>query len=259
MVRERAARAQQGRRSRSSASAARVLLATVLVAGAVVFAIEPTGAATTWTITPSPSPFRPARTALSAVSCATPTSCFAVGRRFDINEDEPGLVIERWNGSTWSTVVNRTNASSNPHLNGVSCAKPNSCVAVGGKSSVPIAKHWNGHQWKDIPPVKQGSISSLDAVDCPAVTSCWAVGRYRVGAKTRALIEHWNGTAWSVVAVPQLGAAVRTTLSGISCPSTKSCFAVGNHEEPGDQVGGVLVEHWAPRAAWRSATHRNAR
>jgi len=129
------------------------LLAVSLTAGVVSFATPPAHAASAWTVAPSPSPFRPARTALAAVSCATPTSCFAVGRRFDPNEDEPGIVIERWNGSSWSTTVDNPMSLTNPHLVGVSCATPSSCVAVGEKSSAPIAKRWNGHLWKDIPPV----------------------------------------------------------------------------------------------------------
>src|SRR5262245_10362586 len=151
MLRARATAGHGRHRSRRRASPVGALLSTVLVAGAVVFAVEPTGAASTWTITPSPSPFRPARTALSGVSCATPTSCFAVGRHFDINEDEPGTVIERWNGSSWSTILDVPNGSTNPHLNGVSCPTATFCVAVGEKASVvPIAKRWNGQQWKDI-------------------------------------------------------------------------------------------------------------
>jgi hypothetical protein len=35
-------------------------------------------------------------------------------------------------------------------------------------------------------------------VDCIATTDCWAVGSDRHGQVEPSLIEHWNGTAWSV-------------------------------------------------------------
>ena len=112
------------------------------------------------------------------------------------------------------------------------------------QGSDSIAKRWNGHKWSAIAPRKQGSISFLSAVDCPSATSCFAVGRYKAGTKIRALIEHWNGAAWTILPAAAAGGSTTQTLNGVSCPTTTSCFAVGNHEEPGDQVGGPLVERW---------------
>ena len=150
---------------------ARVLLAVGLVAATVAFAAEPAGAASAWTVSPSPSPFRPEHIALASVSCATPTSCFAVGRRFDINEDEFGVVIERWNGTTWSIMVNST---TNATLNGVSCAGVKSCLAIGrNEQQLPFSKRWNGTKWTTVATGLPSS-ATLIGIDCATTTNCFA-------------------------------------------------------------------------------------
>jgi len=81
--------------------------------------------------------------------------------------------------------------------------------------------------------------SSLDAVSCPSTTSCFAVGSYPIGSLSEALIEHWNGKRWTIMANREPGDDVLfpTGLTGVSCPSTSSCFAVGNFEDN-------RIEHW---------------
>ena len=84
-----------------------ISVAIALIFGVVAVAVVPAGAASSWSIVPSPSPLRPDPLQLSAVSCADAMTCFAVGYR---NKDHildyhTGIVIEQWDGSTWSTVV----------------------------------------------------------------------------------------------------------------------------------------------------------
>src|SRR5690242_20962798 len=86
-----------------------VLVAIALVCGTLSVTVVPADAGSTWSIAPSPSPFRPDEFSLSAVSCADATNCFAVGTRPDLNGDygagEAGMVIEHWNGTTWLPAV----------------------------------------------------------------------------------------------------------------------------------------------------------
>jgi hypothetical protein len=84
-----------------------------------------------WTITPTPALGR-VGLVLDAVTCATSTSCVAVGGR---GGHEPQTLVEQWNGSTWEIVAspNRTGMTSNG-LNGVSCAG-GPCFAVGASRS----------------------------------------------------------------------------------------------------------------------------
>ena len=56
----------------------------------------------------------------------------------------------------------------------------------------------------------------------------------------RTLVESWNGTAWSVVASPSPSVAF---LYGVSCPSARSCKAVGEYANNSGAVR-TLVESW---------------
>lgn len=42
------------------------------------------------------------------------------------------------------------------------------------------------------------------------------------------LAEHWNGSTWTIVPVPQSPKHSSTTLSGVSCTSSTFCIAVGS-------------------------------
>ena len=84
----------------------------------------------------------------------------------------------------------------------------------------------------------------LYAVDCVSSTWCMAGGQ----AETGALIEHWNGRAWSIMGHPaaaagkHLGAAVW----GISCVSRTACVAAGYRVPLAESWNGNV---WAPMSA----------
>jgi hypothetical protein len=73
-----------------------------------------------WHLTPTP-----VQAVLSAVSCTSPTRCFAVGS----TGQQP--VIERWDGRRWS--LDRRRPSGRMQLSGVSCTASGQCVAVGSR------------------------------------------------------------------------------------------------------------------------------
>src|SRR5262249_28294736 len=82
-----------------------------------------------------------------------------------------------------------------------------------------------------------------------------AVGRYFAGHAEpgdRALVETWNGRAWSVTPSPRPG--LDSVLFGVSCASSRSCQAVGyfdSHSTPGLAT---LVESWNGKAGSRTAS-----
>ena len=170
---------------------------------------------------------------------------------------------------TGATVVPATSAAAAPswsiapspsppgppigELGGVSCASATDCLAVGANEIGPMAEHWNGTGWKivGVPSPSGGAIADLDAVSCPSASECFAVGNAETDTATTftdtSLIERWNGTAWSIVPSPNpTGANHNVQLSGVSCASTTSCFAVGNATDDGDFffTAKTLVEQW---------------
>jgi hypothetical protein len=99
------------------------------------------------------------------------------------------------------------------------------------------------------PPANQ-----LYGVSCVTSKYCVAVGVNENAELTGggALVQRWNGKAWSTAA-PKLPAGGRAaTLLGVSCKSATACVAVGVYLNKGDD-NFALAETWNGRA-WTPAT-----
>jgi hypothetical protein len=112
----------------------------------------------------------------------------------------------------------------------VSCPAVNACVAVGaygwngsGFEGFPFSERWNGSHWTLTRALLPAGASDgkLASISCTSGNACTAVGD-----SLGALVEHWNGTRWSIAALPADGTA--DGLVGISCPSPRTCEAVGS-------------------------------
>jgi hypothetical protein len=114
---------------------------------------------------------------LDDVSCASVTSCVAVG----LFEGGGGTtvartLIERWNGKVWSVQPSPNRGNFN-ELTSISCVSEVSCQAVGGDGTRQLIESWNGHNWSIVPnPSQQGGNAGLIAVSCVSATSCKGVG-----------------------------------------------------------------------------------
>ncbi len=84
-------------------------------------------------------------------------------------------------------------------------------------------------------------IQALQDVDCPSTSRCWAVGSTLGTAKapsTAAIVTtSTGGTTWTVQSVP----STVGYLTGIACPTTKACTAVGQIGTDGTGPGAVLT------------------
>jgi len=221
-----------------------------------------------WVIVPSPNPAGAAYSSLSSVSCTGPVNCMAVGEYFPggQEQDRNHILVEHWNGSAWTI----TDAGPPPagsltsYLSAVSCTAESDCVAVGtasyphrkggswgGSRERTLIEHWNGSAWSIIaspdragPPADRlAGVACITAADCTAVGS--AARRVPAGATDggRTLIEHWNGSAWSVVSSP--GSSANSGLSQVACPATADCIAVGGFGGLDNPHGPkALIEHW---------------
>jgi hypothetical protein len=96
-------------------------------------------------------------------------------------------------------------------LRAVAATSPSSAWAVGYYTSAAspqgqtLIEHWNGTSWKVQKSMNPGGASeenSLYGVAATSATNAWAVGRYYNGSAYQTLIEHWNGSAWTVQTSP---------------------------------------------------------
>lgn len=175
---------------------------------------------------------------MKSVACPSTAVCIAVGRDTHLKKG----FIERWNGSVWSLMQEVPG-----EIKKVSCASTTSCVAIGVSAS-GFAQSWliyeTSGSWlvteKAAAAPAGSSEAVLNSVSCTA-TSCTAVGSSKAESTYKALVETWNGSAWSIVAAPGPNeGSAQNGMLGVSCLSSPlSCVAVG------EAAGKPVAEGWA--------------
>jgi hypothetical protein len=134
-------------------------------------------------------------------------------------------------------------------LSAIGCSAPNRCVAVGDYATSNIkytlVESWNGKKWSLVGSPNVGTRGSyLTGVSCPDAKDCVAVGTYETASgNSRALVETWNGTVWSLSGAPS---QAQSSLSGVSCSRPRRCMAVGNSFKSGK--AGPFAEFWNGKA-----------
>jgi hypothetical protein len=207
-----------------------------------------------WTVQPVPSPPGAVPSVLVGVSCGAPTACTAVG----FADNSPGTSVtlaEAWNGTAWR-IQPAPDSPGLPHnsLAGVSCTSASACMAVGRaygrRSGATLAESWNGAAWTIRPtPAPPGTFGQLTGVSCTSASACTAVGWYRNSVNSALpLAESWNGTRWTVQAVPSPAGGYGFVLNSVSCASPSACTAVGYYTSAG--ASKTLAERWNG-TAWK--------
>jgi hypothetical protein len=143
-------------------------------------------------------------------------------------------------------------------LTGLACRSTSQCVAVGVSTQVMatrlLSNKWNGSRWSQVAvPTPSGAGNVQEGgVSCPSATECVAVGDAFPprGGAYYATANYWNGARWTTGRAANLGTSSR--LEAVSCPSTSSCFAVGEYGTA-SPTGLPLIEHWNGRNWTRQA------
>jgi hypothetical protein len=128
-------------------------------------------------------------------------------------------------------------------------------VAVGTTSDqlseTVAAAHWNGDTWqRTLVPDPPGTLESdLISVDCPSATWCMAVGDAdEAGTGSNAggnapIAAIWNGARWTETSPLNWGNSF-AAFQAVSCPSTRTCFAVGVANPARGKPNVPLAEEW---------------
>jgi hypothetical protein len=190
-----------------------------------------------WALQVTQDPFGATVDSLNSVSCASATSCLAVG------ENGKNALSESWNGTRWSAGFGLANGPNGAPFAGVSCFSTTTCYAVG--ENFNLAGEFTLANLISPPslaasvfttPSPGRNLSELNAVSCPGATTCYAVGRNNTFTNNLVtLAEFYGGGAppngWSTMSIPtptnSSGVPIAARLAGISCPSTQACIAVG--------------------------------
>ena len=107
-----------------------------------------------------------------------------------------------------------------------------------------LVERWNGTAWSVVasPNITTTANNFLRSVAVVSASDVWAVGYYYSGFNPAlTLVEHWNGTAWSIVSNPNPGTG-DNVLYGVAAVSAGDVWAVGSYSTT--TAVQTLVEHW---------------
>jgi hypothetical protein len=156
------------------------------------------------------------------IAVVSPSDVWAVG---GVSGATPAALTMHFNGVQWTRVPAPTAG-----LLAVTAIGTNNVWAAGvkvGQSS--IIEHWNGTSWKVVTSPNTGTATALNTISAISPTDIWAAGCGAcgdVGGNTPALIEHWDGTSWSVNPAPvQFSGVVANTV--LTFPLSKHIFVGG--------------------------------
>jgi hypothetical protein len=195
-----------------------------------------------WSIIPSPNANDSSQNVLTGVAAVSSTDVWAVGYTLQSNYR---TLIEHWDGSSWTIVPSPNIGPYGNYLSAVAALAPNDVWAVGATNNdgSTLVLHWDGSTWRVVPsPSVSDWTNSLNSISIASANDIWAVGTntntYYTGdgdahTSVVGLIEHWNGTAWSIVPAVNPGrpdpwdGTVYNQLNGVAAVSTSEAWAVG--------------------------------
>ncbi len=198
---------------------------------------------TNWSIVSSPNP-GDGNNGLQGIAMVSASDIWAVGSY--INHFLTYTLIEQWNGSNWS-VVTSPNVDASSALKAITALSANDIWAVGGNSTTTLVEHWDGIGWGIVPSPNVGTAyNMLTGVEAASANDVWAVGYDNSNTYPwSTLIEHWNGSNWSVVSSPSPGNGYNF-LYAVAVASANDVWAVGSYDiTTGDPLQ-PLIEHYNP-------------
>jgi hypothetical protein len=185
-----------------------------------------------WSLVSTPNTRAQDSNSLNSVACRGADDCWAVGEYHD-GMWSHALTLH-FDGTSWAIVASPDAGSgASNYVAGVTC-RTDACWAVGGyvppgtRILQTAIRRNTGAGWTIVPSPNTGPDHGnyLGSVACPAVDSCWAVGTDQDGSVTRTMIQHWDGTSWTIVESPNTKYNLNA-LDSVSCSAADNCWAVG--------------------------------
>jgi hypothetical protein len=220
---------------------------------------------TQWNVFPGPSFAAGDQPELKAMTAISENDIWAVGTLLSDGGEILNFLFEHWDGTSWTA---STRATNDAFLFAVSADAMNDVWAVGfqgpeNDNSRTLVMHFDGTSWETVPSPSVGSgASQLNGVVALAPNDVWAVGFSTPvappqQAATLTLIEHWDGTSWTVVTSPNVGPQSvfqSNRLQGIAAVSTNDIWAFGSYNQAnGSGQQNTLLMNWNG-TAWSLAS-----
>jgi hypothetical protein len=186
---------------------------------------------------------------LNAIACPSPRWCAAVGGLGAAGQSGAFVITESdgvWGRARLVRLPPNHDAGRDAELDGLTCLRPGSCLAVGwyftssfAAGQEPLAVRAVTGRWQQATEVAAppsggdaGSGGYLSSVSCPSAAQCVAVGSYQRGLAWRGLQAVWSGGRWhrpTAMTPPPHPFSNTTQLTSVSCPTARFCLAVGSY------------------------------
>lgn len=201
-----------------------------------------------WSVIPSPNVVGSGN-ALFGVSGVATNDIWAVGFSFSSGNPQKTLIEHSYN--KWSIVPSPSPGTAGNSLRSVVALNKNNVWAVGstnntGGYSQTLIEHWDGTAWSVVPSPNVGTNNNgLTGITAVSKNDLWAVGSFTDGSTSlgETLIEHWDGTTWSVVPSPNPGVGMNY-LTSVSAVSANKIWAVGSAFSSNSLTSQTLIEFW---------------
>jgi hypothetical protein len=179
---------------------------------------------------------------LTGIAALGSGTVWAVGQ-FEAANGPSATDVEEYTGGQWAVVDSPSPGTLSNELKGVAAISPTDIWAVGDSSGGTLTEHWNGGAWGYYPsPNGFLADDTLNGVAASSSNDVWAVGTAPFSGSTNAdLIEHWNGSQWSIVPGTTTSEANGAELNAVAARSASDVWAVGGSS--GNPVG-PFAEHW---------------
>jgi hypothetical protein len=195
---------------------------------------------TAWSIVPSPNPAVNGHSGnvLMGIDGTGPNDLWAVGWSFDEPNQQILMLLEHWNGSSWTAAPSPSPLGATHFGSAVTAISPTNAWAVGSDAlEKTLAAHWNGTRWSIVPtPSPHDGISptnNLTGVTANGATDVWASG-YEANVNNQNFLKpyvlHWNGSGWTLIETPNQGGE-GSRLNGTVALGPDDVWAVGQTQE----------------------------
>jgi hypothetical protein len=178
---------------------------------------------------------------LWGVDCTSTTACEAVGSGYRTGSQADHAFAATLDASGWTATEPTVGGPPTASIHGLSCPTSAACVGVGtyigytgATRSFAETRATNG--WKSAfpPGPAHARAAGVFSVSCAVATRCVAAGSYRTSTGAlRPFVDQLVGHTWTATTVP-FPKQTSSWLSGVSCPSTTTCVAVGTWSQSPD-------------------------